>query len=168
MVYTQLAEQLSVLSNLLLTLNDQQYRNKINYLGKASIGGHARHVIELLKCATSGYDAGIVDYVNRERNMSIEDDRMAAIKEINMLLQKIIQPDKQMKMVAEAGECLSAIAVTTTFFREIIYNAEHTIHHLALIKVALREMNLDIVADDFGMAYSTVRYLSENKMKQLS
>jgi hypothetical protein len=50
------------------------------------------------------------------------------------------------------------VYVTTTYYREIVYNTEHTIHHLALIRVALREMNLDIVGDDFGVAHSTIKY----------
>jgi len=44
------------------------------------------------------------------------------------------------------------------YFREVVYNTEHTIHHLALIKVAIIDMKLDIVDNDFGMAYSTIKY----------
>jgi EAL domain-containing protein (putative c-di-GMP-specific phosphodiesterase class I) len=65
-----------------------------------------------------------------------------------------------MKLVTEDENGGEANFVSTTFFREIIYNAEHAIHHLALIRVALRVMKLDIVGDDFGMAYSTIKYLS--------
>jgi len=62
-------------------------------------------------------------------------------------------------LVEEIEEAIES-TVTTTYFREIVYNTEHAIHHLALIKVALIEMNLDVVADDFGMAYSTMKFKS--------
>ena len=48
--------------------------------------------------------------------------------------------------------------VPTTYFREVVYNTEHAIHHLALIKVALIEMKVDLVSDNFGMAYSTIKH----------
>ena len=72
-------------------------------------------------------------------------------------------PDKYLKMVTEMeDESAITLPVFTTYFREIIYNTEHTIHHLALIKVALIEMQLiDLVDDSFGMAYATIKYKKE-------
>ena len=164
MIFIQIQEQLKSLSNLLLLLNNDQYNQKIAFLGNASIGGHTRHIIELLKCATDGYNAGIVDYINRVRDLAIETNKAFAMREISLMAEQIIQSDKQMNLVIECCEENTVNYITTTYFREIVYNAEHAIHHLALIKVALREMQLEIVGDDFGMAYSTINYLaSQNK-----
>jgi hypothetical protein len=160
MIFIQITEQLKSLSNLLLLLNDRQYKQKIAFLGNASIGGHTRHIIELLKCVTEGYTAGKVDYFNRERNFLIETDRSFAMGQLELMTNQIMQPDKQMKLVIESGEEDLPSYVNTTFFREVVYNAEHAIHHLALIRVALREMKLEIVGDEFGMAYSTIQYLA--------
>ncbi len=164
MIFIQITEQLKSLSNLLLLLNDKQYNQKIEFLGDASIGGHSRHIIELLKCVTYGYNTCTVDYLHRIRDLAIETDKVFAMQELNLLADQIIKPDKQMNLVIESIEETAANYVTTTYFREIVYNAEHTIHHLALIRVALREMQLEIVNEDFGMAYSTIKYLaSQNK-----
>jgi hypothetical protein len=166
MIFIQITEQLKSLSNLLMLLNDKQYNQKSSFLGDASIGGHTRHIIELLKCATDGYHTSIVDYLNRVRNLAIETDKSIAIQELNFVTNQIVKPDIQMKLVIESGEENSAEYVTTTYFREIVYNTEHAIHHLALIRVALREMNLEIVGDDFGMAYSTIKYLASQNETQ--
>jgi hypothetical protein len=147
-------------------LNDKQYNQKIAFLGNASIGGHTRHIIELLKCATDGYHTGTVDYLNRVRNLAIEADKSAAMQELSLMANQLIQPDKKMKLIIESGEESVANYVTTTYFREIVYNAEHAIHHLALIRVALRELKLEIVGDDFGMAYSTIKYLATQNKTQ--
>jgi hypothetical protein len=166
MIFIQITEQLKSLSNLLILLNDKQYNQKIAFLGNASIGGHTRHIIELLKCATDGYHTGTVDYLNRVRNLAIEADKSAAMQELSLMTNQLIQPDKKMKLIIESGEESVANYVTTTYFREIVYNAEHAIHHLALIRVALRELKLEIVGDDFGMAYSTIKYLAtQNKIQ---
>ena len=155
-----MTEQLKSLTNLLLLLNDRQYNQKILFLGNASIGGHTRHIVELLKCVTDGYNMGRVDYVNRVRNLSLETDKILAAQELTIMINNVTQPDKHMKLVTECEEGGLINIVRTTYFREIVYNTEHAIHHLALIRVALREMKLDIVGDEFGMAYSTIKYFS--------
>ena len=160
MIFIQMTEQLKSLSNLLLLLNDRQYNQKIVFLGNASIGGHTRHIVELLKCVTDGYNLGRVYYVNRVRNLSLETDKILAAQELTIMINNVTQPDKHMKLVTECEEGGLINIVRTTYFREIVYNTEHAIHHLALIRVALREMKLDIVGDEFGMAYSTIKYFS--------
>jgi len=99
-----------------------------------------------------------VDYLNRVRNLSVETDRSTAITELKNLQSQVIKEDKDLKLVVETDKIKYPGFVNTTYFREIIYNAEHTIHHLALIRVALREMNLNIVGEDFGVAYATIQY----------
>ena len=158
MIFIQLSQQLNSLSNLLSSLRDEHYTHKIEHLGNASIGGHTRHIIELLQCAIAGYHIGEVDYINRTRNLEIENDRMLAISRISKILQEVEMPEKELSLFVEQVDDLKACTVNTTFFREIVYNTEHVIHHLALIKVALIEMKLDIVESDFGVAYSTILY----------
>jgi hypothetical protein len=85
---------------------------------------------------------------------------MLAISIINKILQEVKMPEKELSLFVQQLDDLKACTVNTTFFREIVYNTEHAIHHLALIKVALIEMKLDIVEPDFGVAYSTILYKS--------
>lgn len=164
MIFIQLTQQLRALGNLLSFLNDDQYSNRIAHLGKASIGGHTRHIIELLQCAVNGYDTGTVDYVNRKRDMMLENNSIFAQAVLERLEEQIVRPDKQLNMVVEEIEGAVSSVVTTTYFREVVYNTEHAIHHLALINVALIEMNLDVVNDDFGMAYSTIKFKAAERV----
>jgi len=158
MIFQKLSQQLKSLDNLLLILNDDQYNQCIEHLGNTSIGEHTRHIIELIKCAITGYDKGVVDYVNRARDLTLQNNRSFALSVLADIEKKIRAQDKQLTLLVEEIEEAVESTVTTTYFREIVYNTEHTIHHLALIKVALIEMNLAIVDDDFGMAYSTMKF----------
>jgi hypothetical protein len=158
MIFFQLTQQLQALSNLLSLLNNKQYSHKIEHLGNASIGGHTRHIIELLQCAVKGHARSEVDYVNRTRNLMLELDKNLAGATIDNLKQAVHLPDIKMKLITEELGGTAKVSVTTTYNREIVYNTEHVIHHLALIKVALIEMNLNIVDNNFGMAYSTIKY----------
>jgi hypothetical protein len=90
--------------------------------------------------------------------MQLEIDKSFAQTVIQQMDEDFRLPDKQLIMLVEEMELSTDDAVTTTYFREIVYNTEHTIHHLALIKVALIEMKLAIVDASFGMAYSTIRF----------
>jgi hypothetical protein len=159
MIFIQLSQQLQSLNRLLSLLDDKQYNKKIEHLGNGSIGAHTRHIIELLQCAINGHHSGQIDYVNRSRDIRLETDRVFAQSVLQQLDNNIQLADKQLTLVVEKIEgCNELSNVTTTYFREIVYNAEHTIHHLALIKVAIIEMKLEIVDDNFGMAYSTIKY----------
>jgi len=158
MIFQQLKQQLSSLSNLISLLNDEQYSKKIAHLGNASIGGHTRHIIELLVCAIDGFSNGTVDYLNRKRNLTLEQNREVAQQAISEIELSFSKPDKILNLVVDECVDVESIPVSTTYFREIVYNTEHAIHHLALIKVALIEMNLDLVDANFGMAYSTIKF----------
>ena len=158
MIFIQLEEQLEKLEKLLAELTNEQYTNEIAHLGNASIGGHTRHIIELLQCLLKGYTTNEVDYVNRTRNLSLEQHKNEARIALAMLIKQINLPDKELGFCAQELNGKNTDQVYTTYFREIVYNTEHAIHHLALIKVALIEMNLPIVNEDFGMAYSTIKY----------
>lgn len=159
MIFIQLSQQLQSLGDLLLVLNDEQYNQKIDHLGNASIGGHTRHIIELVKCTLNGYEIDQVDYFNRSRDFELETNRLFAHVTLDQLESAIRMPDKLLTLLTEKlDEAATTTSVTTTYYREILYNAEHAIHHLALIKVALLEMNLDLVEKYFGVAYSTIKY----------
>jgi hypothetical protein len=106
----------------------------------------------------SGYHKGEIDYINRNRNLFLESDRNLAQSELISLVSKIRLSDKQLRVVVENSYEMDVQEVFTTFFREVIYNTEHSVHHLALIRVALIEMKLDVVNADFGVANSTIKY----------
>jgi len=159
MIISQLTHQLNLLKNLIESLTPEQYTSQIKHLGEATIGAHSRHIIELLQCAVNGYDIGAADYLNRRRNLLLETDRDFAVITLSELLKGINLPDKQLTLVTEeiTGP-ENAVVVNSTFFRELVYNTEHAIHHLALIKVALIELQLSFPDKNFGMAYSTIKY----------
>ncbi len=160
MIFQQLSQQIASLKNLIESLTQHQFTKKVEHLGNANIGGHTRHIIELLQCAIDGYHTGTVDYINRKRNLDLETNKEIALSVLASLEQYYQLPDKKLKLTIESNDDSNEPIVTTTYFREIVYNIEHTIHHFALIKVALIELKLNMVDTNFGMAYSTIKYQS--------
>ncbi len=158
MIFSQLSMQLRSLELLLSKLTTEQYCYQIEHLANSSIGSHTRHIIELVNCLVDGYIKGEIDYINRKRNLGLETDKVLALNQLKQLTDVIRLEDKPLKVVVETSANFESQQVYTTFFREIIYNTEHTIHHLALIRVALIEMKLDLVNENFGLAESTIKY----------
>lgn len=152
-IHNQLSEQLNNLELLLQTLSLEQYMYKSKYLTNATIGAHTRHIIELLQCALKGYETERIDYINRHRDLKIETNIELALSLIVTLKQQSLFNDKIVQIVNDDGT-----TVYSSFYRELVYNIEHIIHHLALIKVSLIELNFKPIDENFGMAYSTIQY----------
>ncbi|HOX82724.1 MAG TPA: hypothetical protein PLS08_06825, partial [Chryseolinea sp.] len=51
------------------------------------------------------------------------------------------------------------ITINTTSTRELVYNIEHAVHHMAIIKIGIREVaHYVTLPPDFGIAASTLRH----------
>ena len=78
------------------------------------------------------------------------------LKELYKSLEK---PDKYMVLEAEDySDTAETVAIRSNYYREIAYNLEHTIHHMALIRVGVNEVSSLQLPDEFGVAYSTIKY----------
>jgi hypothetical protein len=151
-VFVQLSASLDQLSQ-------QEYVQPCKTLFSNTIGQHVRHIIELFQCLENGYESGIVNYEKRKRDTEIETNKDFA----NSLLQKIhaglARNNKELVLEAAYDEhSADAIHISTNYFREIAYNLEHTIHHMALIRVGINEVSSIELPEDFGVASSTVKY----------
>ncbi len=151
------------LNDLLNNLSQEQYNTKLDVLAHASIGQHVRHIVEFYQCLFKAGHTKVVNYDVRQRDLILETDidfASETIKGLLNILSKGMQ-DFPVTLVADysTSDGQAPLLIQTTFFRELAYNLEHSIHHQALIKVALTDMNLTaLIADNFGYAPSTIRY----------
>ena len=151
-VFVQLNETLNQLS-------DGEYKQTSKILFNASIGQHVRHIIELFQCLEAGYESGVVNYEKRKRDFRIETSKELAATLLKEIYLRLERPDKKIILEAEdyceSGEVIS---IHSNYFRELAYNLEHTIHHMALIRVGINEVSSIVLPDEFGVAYSTVKF----------
>lgn len=157
MIFNSINFQFTLLSNLLRELSTEQYCYRSKWIGEFSIGQHVRHIIELFQEVDKGYEQRVVNYDKRKRDLRIEEDSQLALSLLEELSKKLNKPDCTMKLLVD-GPDDTICEVDTHYYRELVYNTEHTIHHLSLIRVALRELQFDEVPEAFGFAYSTIRH----------
>lgn len=143
-------------SKVLDQLNSEEYTKKIPYLGDSSIGQHSRHVIELFQQLLEGYNKQEVNYDKRKRNAKIEQNIDFAKASIVNIISLLDKPNKTILLRGVAiGEDTS---IQSSYYREILYNIEHCVHHQALIKVGLLHLNKTMNNNEFGVAKSTKIY----------
>lgn len=154
-ILQQLTDLIAQLDNALLTKPSKALSN-------ASIGKHLRHTLEFFICFEAGYNYGIVNYDKREHDKSVEEDKMKALQALEKIEQFIYQVDfnKPLQLEFSYGhEVDIKDVIATTAKRELLYNIEHAVHHMAIMKIGIRELAPHIVLPpDFGVASSTLRF----------
>lgn len=148
------------LQDVLYQIDNEQYSKRSINLN-SSIGQHMRHTIELFQALMNGYHSGTVNYDNRKRDIILETDKTAAIIALNCLALQLVHHNKDMLLEAAFGLQNENILIETNFYRELAYNLEHAIHHMALIRIGLNELTDIKVSDNFGVAASTIKYRAE-------
>jgi uncharacterized damage-inducible protein DinB len=146
------------LEEALLQISDEEYKMPSKHLFQSSIGQHVRHIIELFQCLVTGHETGVVNYDKRRRNYTIETERMVAITLMHQVIESIDRADRKIVLEASFGSDEEVIAIESNFVRELAYNLEHTIHHMALIRVGIAELTDVKVSEKFGVAPSTIQY----------
>jgi len=147
------------LEHSILGLSDEQYAQKIETLFGASIGEHVRHVIELFICLQEGYEHGTVNYENRKRDVTIQTSRHKAIEIMRRIRQSFFEKNKELILLAGYCEHTNEVlSFATNYYRELAYNIEHSIHHMALIRIGISEVSDLTVPEGYGVAPSTIKY----------
>jgi hypothetical protein len=151
-VFHQLAGSLS-------QLDGDQYNYPCKNLSGNTIGQHVRHIIEMYQCLEAGYQSGEVDYEKRKRDKQIETDKIFAAELLNEIIHQIRKENINLSLLTYYNDPgPGPEKISTNYFREITYNLEHTIHHMALIRIGLREIGDISVDDSYGVASSTLKF----------
>jgi hypothetical protein len=156
-------KSVEALAGLVIVL--EQLRNTASYnkpceaLSNATIGQHTRHIIELYQCLIGGYADGKINYDDRKRNQLYENEIPAAIEVIRDIQKNLEQPDKEVNIFCGTDD--NSVCIESNYYREVLYNLEHCIHHQALIKVALLSIKDINIANGFGVAPSTLQHRQE-------
>ena len=152
---------LSQLTDLVHQITESDFVQPAETLSYSSVGQHLRHTLEFFICFEHGFEKGLINYDKRAHDKLIETDKFVAlnaIKRISKFVENV--DDKALKL--EVGYDLEKetfLTIDTTATRELVYNIEHAVHHMAIMKIGIREIAPYVqLPPDFGIAASTIRY----------
>ena len=144
-------------------IDQELYKRPLDLLFGATIGEHTRHFIEFYQCLMDQVDGPdpVVDYSLRLRDKRIEEQPEFAAALVLRLADSIADLDTGLDCQLRCSEHLHGeeVSVRSNVNRELLYNIEHTIHHLAIIKIGLAAIapQLDLPSH-FGVAPSTMAH----------
>ena len=152
--------------DLLNTISSEDFQKVMQPHLSGSIGQHIRHVVDHYLALESGFESGLIDYNQRNRDANIEVSVVAAKETIQAVqawfatltsadLQKSIEVRSEISISARINDdCASTLA------REIMFVSSHAIHHYSIIGI-IRSIQGQSVPEFFGYAPATISYLTD-------
>ena len=156
---TRIEANLSVLAQLheaLANLPDSLWTKLVPGSRGLRIGSQVRHVIECYECFLNGLPFRRIDYDSRTRNTTVENSRLVALRALRSV-------DRRLSLNSELEDALSVTVrddeaeMPSTAGRELGSLMNHTIHHMALIAIAITAFGIPL-DPSFGVAPATLRY----------
>ena len=132
---------LTQLTDLINQLSEQDFIKPVDSLGRSTIGQHLRHTLEFFICLEQGFESGLINYDKRAHDKLIESDKFIALATLNKISDFILSQPSNKALKMEAGYDLDKeefVTIETNFLRELVYNIEHAVHHMAIMKIGIR------------------------------
>jgi hypothetical protein len=153
-------EVLSQLLDLCRRLPPGDYARPLPVLSGHSVGTHVRHVLEFYDLLLH-HGAGPLSYDHRKHDRQLEACPARAARKLETLLVGLdaLPPDGPLVLETRLSPGNdAAVRVPTSYCRELLYNLEHAIHHMALIRIAVSSLSPALsLPESFGVAYETRR-----------
>ncbi|MEO9482813.1 MAG: hypothetical protein ABJG47_05180 [Ekhidna sp.] len=170
MLHTSAKDLLSQLSQIIHSCREDDFSRPLSELSDSTFGQHIRHTLEFFICLFDAKNDGTVNYDQRKHDTLIETDKKLALTVIDSITDFLDKHQEDFQLTFEANYAMSDDAndsMKSSFYRELAYNIEHAIHHMALLKVAVKQSLTYIsLPEYFGVASSTVRYRAGFKTNQ--
>lgn len=149
------------------------YAERPAHFERGGVGAHLRHVLDHYDAFLDGLENGRIDYDARERDPATESDIAVACARLRQTSARLATACARPDLVAGGAEYRLEVAMdlggrpngnpsssVSSLGRELQYLVAHTVHHFALMAVALRFAGHE-PGPDFGVAPSTLRHEEE-------
>lgn len=150
------------LADVISAMEEKDFVKPSSTLSNSTVGQHLRHTLEFFFCLEQGFEKGVVNYDKRAHDKLIESDKFIALAAINRIKEFITNQKADKALILEVGyerDSENSLSIDTNYLRELTYNIEHAVHHMAIMKIGIREVAHYVhVPVDFGIAVSTIRY----------
>ena len=120
-----------------------------------------RHILDMFICLDRGMAEGTVNYERRSRDHRMETDPEVSMMAIDNIIAGLSRADVPLMLEGQYHVADGPlIRVRTSYQREVLYNLEHAIHHMAMIRIGIEVLGVQTLPDGFGVAPSTTKHKS--------
>jgi hypothetical protein len=154
---------LTQLSSILKQIHPVRYSSPLTTLNGKTIGQHVRHILEFYTCLLHSSKQGFVNYDLRERDLNLENNVDFALLSIENIIETFCSKESHDTHLINVMEFNKHLVEThSSLHRELAYLIEHSVHHFAIIEIAIRTEFKELkIPQNFGVAYSTVKHQEE-------
>jgi len=144
-------------------LDQSQYTQPLELLNGVALGQHFRHIIDFFECLSRGITRQRVDYASRKREGQLESDPQAACQVLRQLEEEVVhwEADQPLRVMGDFSPESGAErqALISSLGRELMYVHDHALHHLAIVRIALRAAFPEVTLDPrVGLAPATIKH----------
>lgn len=150
-------------TTLVKSMNSDEFVTKSKLLEGATIGQHVRHVLEFYMELIKGCDLHCAEvcYDDRKRHLELETNQSLVAKTFEGVEKDILNANLDKPIVVCSKHTSDEHIKTkseSSFHRELVYAMDHAIHHMAIIKLAMKvEFPQIKLNENMGIAPSTLR-----------
>ncbi len=153
---------LDQLADVVHQLTPSDFSKPSEALSQSTVGQHLRHTLEFFICFEQGFERGVINYDRRAHDKEIESDKYLALSAIRRITAFVESLGENKPLTLEVSYDLKKedfATLQTNAIRELVYNIEHAVHHMAIMKIGIREIAPYVkLPSDFGVAASTIRF----------
>ncbi|TYP96989.1 putative damage-inducible protein DinB [Tenacibaculum adriaticum] len=145
---------------LLEAISDEQYSDCTIPPYYSSIGNNMRHILDIFSCIFNGLDNECVDFSDRNRCESAQQETAVGITYFNEIIEKLYRlKSEDFNKIIEVTDDLGAGKMTAnyTLGSALIQAHSHAIHHFASIGFIIHQLGIELPDADFGYNPTTPR-----------
>lgn len=147
-------------------LSDVAYSMPMDILDGSTLGKHFRHIWGFYQCIAVSRESENLDYAQRAREVQLELSTSSAIEAYKILISDLehLNDDQAITVISDfhTQDC-PRVQIQSTIGRELMYAYDHAIHHLAIIKIAIKVALPEVkLSESLGVAPSTLRFNNQN------
>lgn len=143
-------------------IDEKDFSKTVPVLNNSTIGEHSRHIIEFFICLKNSLPRGTVSYDERAHDPEMERNKQLSLSAIAELTDFLGSCSENVPLKLASNYSLESDKpniVDSNLYRELTYNIEHAIHHMAIIRIGLNAIAPYVkVAEHFGIAVSTIKF----------
>ena len=162
-LFSRLSDVLSELRGFVVSVDDDSYVQPVDVLDGATLGQHVRHATEFYICLLESLNSAqpVVNYEARRRNPHLEQSRKEAISALKQIEVQLLsfREDRHVSLLVEDSNSNEEMLLPSSLYREYAYNIEHSIHHMAMLRMGAKEVCKGLqLSESFGVAKGTIDY----------
>lgn len=160
MIFEKVYKLIDLLKESLAQLDDNQFITPLESFDGATIGQHTRHVVEHFQSLINAQQTKYINYDDRARSLILETNIEQCCIAFDQIKNKIESIDFEIEVNQDflKGGAASEI-IKSSYFREVLYNIDHLVHHQALMKIGLLQLLPHMhISKHYGYADATIKH----------